>query len=328
MAEIRLNGLPHRTYPGPKSALQDARGGSYEWWWRYARLSPIFWYARESGRRPINPRIDEVYQWMGSTQEADFGSWWMSGGYELFSETVERPRVRIAGLDESRSKASKKQSLLVEVPLTISRHDIHAQFKKLLAAHHAGRGLKPTNQGKALLCLAKVNFRQHALENQYWALVYKLLYPKIITARIGDRLQFAPQHNIRDHRGEHQKYRYYSRWDQDTGPFHHLMAITTRYLSKAKNALGHLQHGTFPCYDRYVEAEPFGSRWHAEYKSMTACEEGIRSPYQDWLRRTLHRKLKNEVIERNRFREILSRDDLAFQARFQSFFEGKTDRTA
>lgn len=325
---LRLKGLPFRTYPSARFALQDARDGAYGWWWHYAQLSPVFWYAREFGRRPVSPKVEYVYKLIGSAQEPDFDSWWMNGGYEVFAETRERPRVCLADLDGYRSRGPRNRSLLVEVPLSIPRHDIRKQFGKLLAEYHPGRNLVSSNQGKALLSLAKVNFRQHALENQYWALVYRLLFPEIIMARIGDRLQFAPHHKIRDHRGEDPRLRYYTRRNEVSGPFEHLMAITGRYLRKAKNALGHLQHGVFPCYAPYVEGEPFGARWQKEFNAMTSCEKGVQSPYQVWLRRKLLKKLKNEVIERNRFQEMLSREDLAFRRAFPDFFAGKSDRTA
>ena len=313
-------------YRGPRSALQHVRGGVYDWWWRYSQLSPVFWYARETGRSPANKKVAATYECMGANPGDSFESWWLGGGFSLFTESSQRPAVRLIRTGERRSLDQSGTSILVEVPLNLPVTAIVRDFRTLLSQHHAGKRLKVADYTTAQLTLYTTRARPRALENQYWALVYRLLFPEITAAQIGDRLQVAPHRNIRDDHSLVLRNRYYSKMNRESGPHLHLMAITGRYLAKALGAIENLEHGQFPRFDRLERVHPFGPKYQLDFEESTSCEAGKKSPYQAWLRKLLIRDLKKTVIERNNFRERLSNQDHNLKSRFQAFFEGRSDR--
>lgn len=324
--EIRFSGITNKSFRGPKSALQAARGSVYEWWWRYAQLSPVFWFARESGLDPVDREMARVFARIGRDDETEFGAWWLAGGYTAFAEPCLPKTVRLLSAAELHDRVESDDAVIVEVPLTIPRAQIDAEIRRLVGKLHPGRRLNPSLQSGAILRVQSTRSRVHALENQYWALLYRLMFPSITDAQIGDRLQFSPQKVIRDDASVNVGYRYYSKWDPKTGPHQHLMALTGRYLYKARFALGHLQRGVFPCYSAYDEGQPFGPEAHEEYKAATACSKGVDSPYRQWLRSRFLRSLKREVVDRNRLREALATEQSIVNRRFASFLSGKSDR--
>ena len=73
-----------------------AEEGIYGWWWRYLRLSPVFWFARTTGIAPRNAQLAKVLEQAGDLGEERFIKWWKATGALV-------PTVIVTGTDISLS---------------------------------------------------------------------------------------------------------------------------------------------------------------------------------------------------------------------------------
>lgn len=319
-------GIGSEAFSSPRAALRHAKESVYHWWWASAQLSPAFWYARETGKVPVERAVAVTYDLMQDHLLDSFTRWWLRTGSDLFVDPIPPTFVELSSGRETNRRVKAELSVLVEIPLTIHQRDIHRQLRDLLRKIHLGRKLQLADYSEAALKPLARRCRVHALENQYWAWLYRLIYPTITTAQIGDRLQFAPQHKIRGVHTENTAIRYYSLKNPYAGPHHHLMSITGRYLYKARFAQWHIDRGVFPCYSSPSEAFPFGKRAHADYIEATDLAAKKSSAYRDWVRQKFSRRLRNEVIRRNHLRDEMNNSDSPLVKNFDAFLAGKTDR--
>lgn len=320
-----LKGLKSFGYRNPQALLDAAQKSIYWWWWKYARLSPVFWYASTNGVTPQERSVARAHELMGDLSHSDFGKWFFETGVRAFAEPVAPLRVQLAETNESLERHQRGESLIVEVPLSITQKAINYQFRSLLKKYHLGHLLNVAEASQAPLKLHTKQFRLQAIENGYWVLLYRLINPSITAARIGDRLRLAPQHKIRDTEMYGMGNRYYTTRDRTWGPHNRLMATTGRYLYKAQHALWHVERGVFPCFSKPSDSYPFGKRQHAKYLAMTARKESEPSPYHLWVLNSMREELVNTVMQRNGFQQADRPNESQVAARFKDFFEGTSD---
>ena len=87
-----FKGLPAFVAPTDEMEVSEARDSVYYWWWAFARLSPVLWYANQTGLKPVDPAIAKVADGLGDVwRERSFGLWWKKRGSKVFAETRRPP---------------------------------------------------------------------------------------------------------------------------------------------------------------------------------------------------------------------------------------------
>lgn len=301
---------------------RDAAKGIYGWWWRYLRLSPVFWFARTTGTTPKNAQLAKVFEQAGDLDDDKFNMWWRRTGAQLYVEDKRPREVRLVAEDNLEEFVfyPKGKSIVVEIPLTISQGTINKKIRKILAEHHEGRSLDVMAHSTAQWPLHTKRFDLNTIEREYWTLVYRLLYPDIAAWRIGDRLKLAPGLNLRDT----------DRWkfNRTTSPIHRMSSTIGRYLYKAQWTLWNAEQGSFPNAHKVLQIEkPFGPKLHGEFLEATGRRIDTVSPWNDWLFKQHHEDLVYLIRKKNHLFGMSSVNPKML-SRLPKFIAGETDLLA
>lgn len=323
-----FKGIPRFVAATDDLEASEAAESVYRWWWECLRLSPVLWFAAETGYKPTEAAVAKVAEAFGDLRSGNFKKWWRETGAKIFAESKRPSRVTLLDLSQLHQHRFDADKIYVEVPLSIRQQTIVSQFKGILADAHEGRALNLAKHSNAEFKLHTKRYQLHTLENEYWVLLYRLLHPKIETWRLGDRLQVAPQHKIRDSYGNIPGPAQYGQ-KKPTRHLNGLTSMTGRYLYKARFALLNAERGTFPNYtavelsDRY---QPFGLKHQTEFRYATEDgKDGAESAWKQWLTREYAVDLKYEVARRNHVDEQMKIIDGLVRKRINAFIAGTSD---
>ena len=291
------------------------------------RLSPVMWFAHETGIKPVDPVIANVFDSFGDLSGGNFNLWWRENGRKIFAESKRPAKVQVLALDQLHEHKFDAEKLYIEVPLSIRQQTIVKQFKEALSAAHDGRSLNLAAHSNAEFKLYTKRYRLHTIQCEYWTLLYRLLNPNIEVWRIGDRLQLAPQHKVRDGDGS-----------IHNAPKHGLNSLTGRYLYKGRYTLLNAERGSFPNSEPLEISErhqPFGLKHQTEYRAATQdAKVGTESAWTQWLKKKYAVTLKYEIARRNHIEHLLKMQDgnpitnYKARQRFQAFIAGESDLLA
>ncbi len=314
-------GIPGLSRLNPEVQWAEAERGIYGMWWRFLRLSPVFWFARTSGITPKHRKLAQIYEQAGDISEDRFAQWWRTAGAALYVD--ERP-LRVRVLDERQSDRlelyPEGKSILVEVPLTIRQGTIIRQLRQELSQWHAGRGLNVMEHSGAQWRLHTKRYQLTTLDKEYWVLVYRLLYPDIAAWRIGDRLGLSQGLNLRDI--DHWKF------NRKTSPQARMSSTIGRFLYKAQRTLRNAEQGSFPNAAKSEPIEkPFGTKHHNDYLSATGLRIDAVSPWHQWLKREYHAELVRRVKVSCGFTGVRATDPRLLK-RLPPFIAGESDLLA
>jgi hypothetical protein len=313
-----FKGLPRFVAANDAMEAADAHESVYYWWWAFARLSPVLWYAKQTGIKPIDPAIAKVSEALGDVWKGGFGFWWQTSGSKVFAETQRPARVHALDLETLHEHPFDPTKLYIEVPLNIRQQTIVSQFKKLLTLAHEGRSLNLAAHSTANLALHTKRYRLPTLENEYWVLLYRLLYPKIEVWRIGDRLRIAPQHEVRNAAGS-----------RLTKSKHALNALVGRYHYKARFTLLNLERDSFPNYTPIEvtgRKQPFGMEHQKDFRVATGdSADGELSAWTKWLREQYADTLQHQIIRKNRWERQFRLPDGKLRQRIAAYVAGTSD---
>lgn len=303
--------------------LEAASSSAYYWWWKYLQLSPVFWYASNSGLPPSDPQAALTFAQAGDLTQDSFRRWWQATGRLLMEEAQRPAKVRLVdeqNLGEFVFYPTGK-SIVIEVPLTITQQTIVSQFRNILREHHEGRALDVLASSQARWRLHSKRMAPAALERGYWILLYRLLYPNIAVWRIGDRLKAAPGLNVRD----------VERWrfSRQTSPVERMQSTVGRFLYKAQRMVLHAEHGSFPNATKIEPIQyPFGKPHHEAYLAATTADTDADSPWRAWLRENYQNELESRIRMKNMLRSGLARTEPRFMELWPKFVAGETDLLA
>ena len=170
----------------------------------------------------------------------------------------------------------------------------------------------------ATLKLHTKRYRLATIEREYWVLVYRLLYPDIALWRIGDSLQVASQHKVRDVNG--------AIMNKLKQP---LNAVTGRYYYKARFTLLNLERDSFPnnsAIEVSSRKQPFGTEHQKEFRAATEDEKnGEPCVWMQWLRNTYLTEIKEEVVHHQRIHREMRLPDSKVRQRIDAFIAGESD---
>lgn len=235
-------------------ALEIARGTLYETWYRCLQLSP---YMAESLSTGIwrSDEQEHTYQQFGDLRDTTFESWWLDRGYELFREKGDFKKISV---QQDAAAIDSGQTMVLEIPLTVSPATLKEQFDDLLRQHHpqfkrfdrwehssATSRLRSSKLTSVSLNLY-VSVYQHWIKDTSAALY-----------EIGEQMSLNPRYVVKR-----------SDMPEDVKDKHLQMAlIVSEYLGKAKNLVAHASEGRFPCTDdhEWIERATRAANWrHAE----------------------------------------------------------------
>jgi len=285
----------------------------YKWWWEFMRLSPVFWYSKTSGIPIKNKRMNEVFSLLNDSEIDHFGQWWKKYSVNAFGETVRLPKVAVLDTKKIHRHIFKPNALYLEIPLNMSKAKISRSIHKEIKKYHSGRSFDVAKTTTANLKIYTWRYRLKTIENEYWILLYSLIYEKINIWQIGDRLKISPALNLRNlKRAEHQIL------------FNRMNSLVGRYLYKAKFTLDNAEYGNFPNPNKpsIYDDKPFGEKEHSKYIKAT---EGEESQYKHWLRNKFKATLHQYIIDKNRLHRQMSLSDSITRKRFLDFVSGKTE---
>ncbi len=280
------------------------------------RLSPVFWFASQTGYVPVQPEMAKVFRQVGNLEQ-HFTRWWQETGRYLFAEAKRPAKVQKLDLDTLQEHEFREGALLLEIPLSIRKETIIKKVKQLLAEEHEGRTLDLAATSTAKLKLHTKRYRLRTLETEYWVLLYKILFPEVSIWQIGDRLRIAPQLRVRGvERGANERM------------FANMNSLVGRYLYKARFTLANVELGIFPnAEDPKLEDElmPFGEDLHQQYLAAIKMDGETLSDWQEWLMANEWPDLRRRIISKNRLQDKMRMPDSIASKRFPDFVAGRTE---
>ena len=326
--QLFLKGLQGYTRSDNAIANHEAMDTLYYWWWLFMRLSPVFWYAKQTGRTPADPKVAKTLEKCGDLFGQGFYKWWNVTGKYVFSEAKRPDTVRLIDLEESDNIELYEKSVIVEIPLTISKVTIIKRLNKLLSTRqangeplHPGRALDVLGASNAQLRLHTKRFNEQILTHEYWVMIYRLLYPKVEVWRIGDRLQVVPALTVRGvERFNYTGYR--------NNPFIKLHSVTGRHLYKAERMILNVERGSFPNFNKVELADgyaPFGKKHDKEYKAAVNDAADKPAAWTEWLNEQHVNDLIKHVIKVNRAEREYQLPDSLVRQRLPAFMAGRSD---
>ena len=287
----------------------------YKWWWEFMRLSPVFWYAKNTGMPIKDIKIREVFNLL-DWQNDDFINWWRKSSVKAFGETVKLPNVKVLDVNKLHHHSYRSDALYLEIPLNMSKAKITKQINKEIKKAHSGRAFDVAKTTTANLKIYTWRYRLRTIEYEYWTLLYRLIYRDIEVWRIGDRLKISPALDLRNLERISNKIL-----------FDRMNSLVGRYLYKANFTLQNVERGTFPNPNKPINdnEKPFGEKEHFKYiKAITGTEEK-ESQYHRWIRKEYKDKLHAYIIDQNKLRRQMSISDSMTSKLFSDFVSGKTD---
>jgi hypothetical protein len=316
-----FKGFPKFVSANDEMETREAEETLYFWWWEFVRLSPVLWYAQETGIQPTDPSIANVVASFGDLRGSSFGKWWRTTGTNIFAESKRPPKVKALDLQQLHEYGFDQTKLYIEVPLNIRQQTIVKQFKDILIKMHDGRGLDLSAYSTAQFKLRSKKARLVTLQNEYWVTLYRLLHPNIEVWRIGDRLQLAWQHRVRNDDGVIP--------NADKGPVN---SVTGRFLYKGRFTLLNAERGSFPNADPIELSErhqPFGLKHQTDYRTATQdAKDGTECAYRKWLKEEYSLSLKNKVVRCVNRVEQMKIPGSKVRQRIDAFISGDSDLLA
>lgn len=293
------------------------------------RLSQLFWYGRTYAVPIDDQAARKAFSRSGDLTKNNFTVWWNTTGKYVFSEPI-RPRdVRELNLEAPTRRDLYEKSVVVEIPLTVSKQKIFKQLREILNKHYVNeedpsRRVNVASFSLADLKLHTKRFHTDTLEKEYFTLLYRIMYPNIQQWVIADRLQLVEDINIRLTAQD---------WRQPevTAQKKYLQAVVGRYLYKARFSRFHLERGTFPKYDKVdVDAVmPFGEARNAHFMLVTDEQKKKSktprppSEWQVWVRKQYWRTLKAHIIERKNLHDRHNTGSRDFDDLFEKYLRGE-----
>jgi hypothetical protein len=114
----------------------------YYWWWRALRASEKYQAACNNQGDIKDAKLSKLYEDFGNVLEGDFESWWRKNGERLFGEPPAPMSVRFVefeDIESYRATVENQQTLLIAVPLFLTKREIASSVRKLVAKKHKGK---------------------------------------------------------------------------------------------------------------------------------------------------------------------------------------------
>ncbi len=158
-------------YANRAAHLSHARECVLRWWWEYLKLSKDYWLLCQtcSPGRPetTDKRLARVFKFFGNIHEESFDKWWVTTGYLLFAEIDGPAEVRLHLPGRPLTPQNNWGSLLVEIPLSLSKKTITERIHEILKEHEEQRPDSWLAASKAEFPVNPVRFRVPTLKTTH-----------------------------------------------------------------------------------------------------------------------------------------------------------------
>lgn len=138
------------------------RQSPYYWWWYALRLSDSYRAVCEAKGKTTDAKLAQLYADFGDVITTGFEPWWRERGERLFAERSGPQKVVVLGADELelfREPITSGQSLVVAIPMFLTKREIATAVKKIVSSHH--KGAKGKNAISTRLEHARAKYKLH-----------------------------------------------------------------------------------------------------------------------------------------------------------------------
>jgi hypothetical protein len=167
-------GLGRFRYETPESEVRAASLSARRWWWEYLRLSKDYWLvcqtsSNRNSARTISEPLARIYQNFGNIYETTFEDWWRSTGGKLFQEQYGPPRVIEIDQDFSNLRQTKFGTVLIQVPLDLSRITVQRQISRILKQYEDRKPRSKLEISTSDFPIHPSKYRIHTLQTMHKA---------------------------------------------------------------------------------------------------------------------------------------------------------------
>lgn len=240
-------------YANRSTHLNDARESVLRWWWEYLKLSKDYWLLCQTcppGRpETTDKRLARVFKFFGNIHEENFDKWWVNTGYMLFAEVDGPAEVRLHLPGRLLIPQNNWGSLLVEIPLSLSKKTITKRIHEILKEHEEQRPDSWLAASKAEFPVNPVRFRVPTLKVTH--MVYCLHQNRIVRPRLihGDDYEVPDIFEIGKMSGVcHGNTRLGHETDLNAAKKNRVRATIGRYIARANLLIQNVEIGTFPVF--------------------------------------------------------------------------------
>lgn len=179
MGRYPVFGKIKRTGKGT-GAIKDTEKGvaytksPYFYWWKALTLSEAYKATCESQGQVGNAKLRKVYADFGDVFATGFEKWWRTHGFELFAEPYSPDAVKsikASEISEYADSVDAGQTLLIAIPLSLSKRDIASAVRKLIAKKHDGKRGRSKEVDRIVNSKARYKLRHFkSIEGLRWSL--------------------------------------------------------------------------------------------------------------------------------------------------------------
>jgi hypothetical protein len=171
----RFKGLPDFRFTEREAQIElaQAKVSVYRWWYEFLRLSEDYRYlchvSRGGEPKTGDKRLARVYRDFGDVFKLPFDAWWSRRGSKLFREKAAPAVVRAIDLQRPTLTASQDQwgSLLIEVPLSLTRMRILKDVGRLITEHRDARPPSRLAASQSQYPINPVRYKLHTLQTTH-----------------------------------------------------------------------------------------------------------------------------------------------------------------
>jgi hypothetical protein len=297
----RFKGLPSFRFTEREAQIELAQANVsvYRWWYEFLRLSEDYRYlchvSRDGEPRTGDKRLVQVYKDFGDVFRLPFSAWWSRRGSKLFREKAAPAVVRAIDLQRPTLTASQDQwgSLLIEVPLSLTRMRIMREVGKLITDHQDVRPRSRLETSKSQYPINPVRFKLHTLQTIHE--VHCLCRDLILNADRRTHSEEIDQFRIGKILHLNRKAERLIGEPADVARKKNTMRATVgRYLARGSLLIANVEIGAFPKYSPVVTAA----------KRFTQAQQEERLELiRIWRRRSLLSEISfdavNNLVQRN-----------------------------
>jgi len=190
----------------------------------------------------LSDQLRSTYKKFGDLRTTDFATWWGRVGFQLFAEEQDFKSLTMREPDQQ----TGNNTLVIEIPLTVSPMTLKEQFNALLREHHPHfkkfdrweMSTANTKLKSSRLTSLSINLYLSVYEKQQALLANN---DNVTLYEVGEALALNPKLTVtlRDLPNEAK--------DKHL----QMSLLVSEYLEKAKNLIAYASEGIFPCTENH-----------------------------------------------------------------------------
>lgn len=282
-------GLTRFRYETPEGEVRDAAESVRRWWWEYLRLSKDYWLVCKTSSNRNSPRtIDEglarIFQKFGNIYDITFEDWWRQTGAIVFQEQSGPPKVIEISEDLSNLRDTRFVTVLLQVPLDLSRVTIQRQISSILKQYGEKRPRSKLEISTSEFPIHPARYRMHILQAMHEAhclhreLIDKPTALRKLAGSKDERKEWKQRYEQRADLFRIGKLLHISPSNEDlTGSEdqirakqNRMRASVSRYLRRAQQLIGNVESGRFPVFATARTTERFSRHQQERHRELEA----------------------------------------------------------